>query len=125
MKKELIATFEDDYPYLCREAHFEIYDGWYDILRDLFAAVHDEVVRSGADKSKVTFTQIKEKFSMLTAYYMCEGDVLNNSISKLVHSYGSKSLTVCELCGEKGSGTTDSRWERILCRPCKKKEGRK
>ena len=125
MKKEHIATFEEDYPYLCREVRFETRDGWYDLLRNLFAAVHDEVTRLGVDKEKVTFTQIKEKFSMLTAYYTCSDAVLNDSMSKLTHIYGIKSLEVCELCGEKGSRTTDKRWERTLCRPCKKKEGRK
>lgn len=125
MKTRLCATFEEDYPYLCREVRFETYDGWYDLLRDLFADVHDEVIRLGVDKEKVTFTQIKEKFSGLTAYFTCEDKVMSDVMSKLTHDYGSKSLSVCELCGHKGSGTTDQRWERVLCRPCKKKEGRK
>ncbi len=125
MKRSLQHTFVEDYPYLCREARFETSDGWYDLLRNLFAAVHDEVTRMGIDKEKVTFTQIKEKFSMLTAYYTCEDQVLSDTMSKLVHIYGTRSLEICELCGAKGSGTTDQRWERVLCRPCKKKEGRK
>lgn len=125
MNERLIATFEQDYPDLSKHARFETGDGWYDLIRDMFAAVDELVKQYGVDPSTVSFSQIKEKFATLTAYYQCPHDALNREIGKVTHIYMLKSRSVCEDCSSPGSETTDARWSLILCESCKLKRGRK
>lgn len=119
MKKHLVATFDDDYPYLTKEARFETGDGWYDILRDMFAAVNQAIVDGGYDKDVMTFTQIKEKFGTLNAYYTCRSKELGSIVSEIVNNHEIRSHDTCERCGARGKATS-SGWIKVLCRRCKK-----
>jgi len=118
MKKHLVASFEDDYPYLTKEARFETGDGWYDILRDMFSDVHQAIVDGGHDKDVMTFTQIKEKFGTLNAYYTCKDRKLMIVVSPIIDKYETLSYTICERCGNPGRQTTGG-WIKILCRSCR------
>lgn len=126
MKEELQETFRQDYPELCRKVSFETGDGWYDLLRDLFAQAHAIVQKHGDAAKSVTFTQIKEKFGNLTAYFECgPSDPLREELWSLAHLFGELSLKVCERCGEPGSETTDQRWVKVYCIQCKRQQDRK
>ncbi len=121
MKKHLVASFEDDYPYLTKEARFETGDGWYDILRDMFSDVHQAIVDGGYDKDVMTFTQIKEKFGTLNAYYTCKDRKLMIVVSPIIDKYEIMSHDTCERCGDRGTATTDG-WIKVLCGRCKKQD---
>lgn len=120
MKKVYRDTFEQDYPYLTKTRPIECGDGWYDLLRDLFAEVDEVVRRKGLDKESIHFSQIKEKFGSLRAY-IHGGD---EEILKIISKYEGRSNKTCEGCGSKGSPTTDDRWMLTLCGACKQAQGR-
>lgn len=123
MKKHLVASFRDDYPYLTKEARFETGDGWYDILRDMFAAVHQAIVDGGHDDDVMTFTQIKEKFGTLNAYYACRDQKLGDVVSDIINRYETMSYGTCERCGRPGR-ETEGGWIKVLCSTCRKQEDR-
>lgn len=120
MKKILKETFDNDYPYLTKAHPIECGDGWYDLLRDLFAEVNDIVLRKEIDKETIYFSQIKEKFGSLRAY-LHGGD---EEIREIIGKYESRSNRTCEGCGSRGSPTTDDRWVLTLCGVCKQAQGR-
>lgn len=120
MKKHLIATFEQDYSYLTVHARFETADGWYDLMRDMFAEVHEYVEANNIDKSLISFSQIKEKFGTLNAY-----NNFPNGLSEIVDKFEGESYVVCEHCGSRGRMTSDERWSLVLCKTCMKADGRK
>ncbi len=102
-------------------------DGWFDILSSLcFMIVQEEQNIEGRNKYLISqnkepqpyepfrFTQIKEKFGGLRAYYYGGNDYIRGMV-RMAECWSYKT---CERCGEKGS--VDKRgWILTLCDKCK------
>lgn len=125
MKKELEDTFYADYPKLANDVYIAVNDGWYDILRDMFAEVQAELDKQtepdNADEY-AHFSQIKEKFGDLRVYM--NGNV-PSEVYDIISKYERLSSKVCEDCGTRGTKTKDCSWITTLCVSCKAKHDRK
>lgn len=64
--------------------------------------------------------QVKEKFGGLRFYAM--GERLKE-VMPLIQAAEARSYQVCEYCGQDGQGlvTTEGRWLKTLCKPCRDK----
>ena len=94
---------------------FECGDGWLPLLAKMFEDIDN--VLSYQEKENFRFTQIKEKFGGLRAYY--EGG--NNQVSAIVDKAEQDSYNTCEQCGiNKGVKQTKG-WVVSLCKKCMKK----
>lgn len=109
--------------------------GWVDLVEDLIYEVRDFLCKHNMPYKNFTFTQVKEKFGGLRAYYSMElesvddssnelDDELDDKLYNLIWLYERKSYTVCENCAQPGSITKDKGWVLTLCDSCKKKENR-
>lgn len=103
--------------------------GWVDLVEDLVYEVRDFLSKHNMPYNTFTFTQVKEKFGGLRAYYNLEHiddsyNELDDKLYDLVRLYESKSYTICENCAQPGSVTKDKGWILTLCESCKKKENR-
>jgi len=95
--------------------------GWYKILRNLMWSI-DKIDTN----RNFRFTQIKEKFGTLRAYYLLTGSTeeLDWAIQTLIDTAEKESESICEECGGPGQPNGDGGWIRTLCSPCREKRGR-
>jgi hypothetical protein len=121
MREELEKKLVEKYPQLFRDYGEDMRvtcmawgmphgDGWYKILEELCEQIKD---------SGVIFSQIKEKFGMLTIYYHGTTTKSDQEVSDLIHEAESKSREVCERCGEPGKCISDHGWLTTLCKKCR------
>lgn len=126
MKEILEETFRADYPRLTNNVYFAVDDGWYDLLRDMFAEVEYEV-KSRNIVDEVSFVQIKEKFGGLRAYFeinqCADGDY--EALTQVVSKYEKQSMTVCEICGAAARRSQKGGYIRTLCEACVKEQNAK
>ena len=123
MKRELQDKLIAACPILYGQAHiftkfvFECGDGWWELLNDLSLKL--EAYNNKRDSNYIVATQVKEKWGGLRFYIIgyCASDDENNEVYTLIDAAETKSLEVCEECGEPGK-CTDSRWLRTLCPRC-------
>ena len=109
LANNLIKTF----PALVNEKfYFEIEDGWYQIVFDLFTKIQKHCDYT---KQKVTIVQVKEKFAGLRVYYSHEGGEEDNVIFDLVMEALNKSYSTCEQTGGVGSLYHRGVWVKTLC----------
>jgi len=120
MKKELELKLLEKYPKLfqdyggdprktCMAWGMAHGNGWLEILEKACEKIKD---------TGTVFTQIKEKFGMLTIYYTAPNEV-HDFVSDVIRKAESKSLEICEQCGSKGKRTNDGGWLRTLCKHCR------
>lgn len=109
LSKNLIKTFPD---LIRKNLHFEIEDGWYQIVFDLFTKIQKHCEST---KQKVTILQVKEKFAGLRVYYSHEGGEKDNVVFDLVMEAQNKSYSTCELTGGVGSLYNCGIWVKTLC----------
>lgn len=117
MKQELAETFYADYPKLANDVYIGVDDGWYDLLRDMFAEVQLELSKY-IQEDDTYFVQIKEKFGNLRVYMA--GDT-TKEIYDVIEKYERLSGKVCEICGKAGSKTKNRSYVQTLCDSCKHK----
>ena len=88
-------------------------DGWYPIVRAACKkiAAHERL----AIARTFRFSQIKEKFGLLTIYH----DGGDSYCDGVVDMAEAMSAVTCELCGEPGK-PNDSGWISTLCEGCRK-----
>lgn len=119
MKNELEKKLVEKYPNLfehyrgdprqtCMAWGMSHGDGWYKLLEEAC----EKIKNTGT-----VFSQIKEKFGMLTIYYNCPNEE-DELVSKAIHHAETRSLEVCELCGEKAKRRSDGGWVITLCKTC-------
>lgn len=106
-------------------------DGWYSIIDNLLAIIKEYTEQNPEYYGRVNFTQIKEKFGVLRAYYNISpwnsediiskiaqqgtADFVNHMIRYAVFLSG----RTCERCGSvEKVGTTEKGWLQTLCKPC-------
>ena len=119
MDRRLQAVLNEKYPNLCQETRltpqqscmafgFEVGDGWFKLLDDLFSKLskHEGVV----------LAQVKEKFGLLRVYINHGTD----EVYKLIDECESKSGKICETCGEPGH-RCGRRWIYTACDSCERK----
>jgi hypothetical protein len=111
--------------------YYQCGDGWVDLLDDLFYAIESYLKDSKVNLELFWFTQIKEKFSTLRAYYgfseelmdIDNIDTITDKIEEIIGTYEEISGSICENCSRYGKTRTGS-WLRVLCNGCfKKREG--
>lgn len=113
MRKELEESLSKDYPTLSQDIIFEVEDGWYEIIRDMFSEV-DRLLNkknSEGNEDHFRFSQIKEKWGLLRVYYYGYFDGIDEIISK----YEKKSSSICEYCGSKGDRLKINGWYKTIC----------
>lgn len=134
--EERIAALKSGYPYLFAGQHREhdIAPGWFAIVEELCCQIDETLAE--AEKPKVRFVQIKQKFGGLRAYLnvaplrvdiVSEAGRLSGQFGKsgvpdiasrlapFVREAEEKSFRICELCGAAGHLRTDRNWLRTLC----------
>jgi hypothetical protein len=84
--------------------------GWFGLLERLCEAV-DKVLEA-EDRQAFTWTQIKEKYGYLCAYYSSPKYAL---IEPLITAAEYESERTCQVCGGKGISTEVNGWVRTLC----------
>tara|TARA_Y100000310_G_C20550442_1_gene747787 strand:+ start:565 stop:1062 length:498 start_codon:yes stop_codon:yes gene_type:complete len=122
---------KEKYPKLLKQTYPSVGEGWKDLLDNMLGQIQhymkwcweneyneDKTVLQDGEEPPETgkwiqqpeFTQIKEKFSGLRAYYY-GGD---ERIRGIVDSAEGMSYRICEICGNKGEARNDG-WRRTLC----------
>lgn len=95
---------------------FEVEDGWFDLLDNLFG----EMIECVHDMSKAGYLiyddfpeilQVKSKFGQLRVYMSS----YHKPIEKLIEEYTLKSLTTCEFCGKLAKGRDIKGWYYTVC----------
>jgi hypothetical protein len=108
--KEYPTYFKDIYgdpTKTCMAFGLAIGDGWYDLFHKLCEDI--KATNPGED---FTFSQVKEKFGGLRAYFDGGSDATGELISK--------SYTICERCGTKDNVTVEGSWIVTMCGKCRK-----
>ncbi len=101
MKQELTQQLIGKYPKLFRKID-AIYcgDGWYHLIDILCNLVQGYANRNTDETAQVAFTQIKEKFGVLSIYYQGAPHEYILGVTDFASELSSQ---VCEVTGEKGS----------------------
>ena len=111
----------DDYPLLFWDCKYiDCGLGWYDLIEDLCAKIHEEVAKEPIDGIEQyhfypMIAQVKEKFGGLRFYMHRETE----EISKLIEIAERKSETICEVCGAPGT-LRGVGWYHTACEEHKK-----
>lgn len=108
--KILRKTFPD---LVSRDFYFEIEDGWYQLVYDLFTNIQSHCTATG---EKVKMLQVKEKFGGLRVYYNHEGSENDSNIFNLVMEAQNKSYSTCEITGGAGHLHKRGLWVKTLCK---------
>lgn len=126
MDKEIEKKFIDEFPQFFQDMYGDpmktcmsfglcIGVGWRDLLWKLC-----EDIQAINPPEDFKFSQIKEKFGGLRAYY----DGGNEEVWDLVNKAEQDSFNVCEGCGSRESITTEGGWLITLCKTCREKNVR-
>lgn len=129
MRNELEKKLYDKYPHLFEQRHLNGYqtrmcdgcahgDGWYNILDKMCI----ELIKIDTEK-KISFSQIKEKFSTLRIYFDIkneESKILYSKANQIIFAAETESCITCEECGKPGNKRPGS-WIRTLCDDCDNK----
>lgn len=111
MTSDLEKTLIKRFPTLIsKNLHFEIEDGWYQLVYDLFTKIEE---RCKLAKETVLVLQVKEKFGGLRVYYTT--DCKDSTIFDLVFKAQDKSYTICEVTGGHGTLHEKGIWVKTLC----------
>jgi len=119
MNKELERKLITKYPNLFKDINLppfltlicfgcECYDGWYQILDDLFAKL--------SIFKDLKLLQVKEKFGELRIYL----NYYTDEIQKLILEAERKSRRTCEICGQKGKVCRTGGFIMVRCSKCLK-----
>jgi CRISPR/Cas system-associated protein Cas10 (large subunit of type III CRISPR-Cas system) len=91
---------------------YEFGKGWIPLVRKMAIEIKDCLEKNYPDAiEEFTFTQIKEKFGTLRAYFYPYFDELDNIIDK----YEKISARTCEVCGKPGTLKSDGYWMMTRC----------
>jgi len=88
-------------------------NGWYDLLWKLCEDIEKELKKDIEVKKEFAFTQVKEKFATLRAYYNGGTEKIETLICKAEQ----KSAVTCEICGKPGKQCGGA-WVKTLCKKC-------
>lgn len=91
--------------------HFEVQDGWFEILKE--ALVKIESLAKDCEEPPCLH-QVKEKFGSIRIYLSCETE----EMSKIIEETEIKSEKTCEFCGQPGRIIAPRFWLKCLCRKC-------
>lgn len=111
MKAELNQQLQSKYPEILtggRFRHFEVGDGWYELLDEALGKIQSRVDESGC--TQVVADQIKEKFGTLRFYKSGGDEVCRDFITEAE----AKSAKTCDTCGMPGEMVRSS-WIRVAC----------
>jgi len=112
MKDELLPVLRQSYPELFASPHLReirCYPGWSDLLNALCLTLQNHM-DDHPDARQLVIVQIKEKWGGLRVY-VNGGDVFCKGAIALAAEV---SLTVCELCGQRGSLVGEG-WVSVRC----------
>ncbi|GIO35720.1 hypothetical protein J41TS12_05810 [Paenibacillus antibioticophila] len=122
MRKELQQHLLDRFPWAKAQPRidnlwlrygFDIGDGWYNLICDLFSEI-EELYRAKGLEISLEFAQIKQKFGALTIYtYKTLPEVYD-----LIRKFQARSLEVCEKCADRGRLRKQVGWWITLCDSC-------
>lgn len=119
LEKKLVEKYPDalseygkDPRQTCMAWGFECGAGWYKIMEELCEKV--------GNLPGFKFSQVKEKFGMLTIYYNGPNSEEDRKIVRAaINEAEEKSLVTCENCGEPGKRSNDGGWLSVECKKCK------
>lgn len=96
-------------------AEVGIGEGWWQLMHDLCAEV-DALLDTPELKEHFRWTQVKEKFGGLRAYFtFYDGPAEKfEALYKIIAKYEEQSLETCEECGAPGKSRPTG-WIRVLC----------
>jgi len=110
MKLEVQKELDSIYPSATGDLYFGVGDGWAPLLRDLLIAL-----KALDLPPNFKVTDIKEKYGGLRFYT----NFSNDAVDDLIDQAESKSLDVCELCGEPGEVKAKGYWLSTRCAKCR------
>jgi len=120
MNGKLEKMLEDEFPFMRRAPGCDCGNGWFELLRGFCADIAMAYKKRGFEPD-IDILQIKEKFGQLRFYYSAgferDGGKLSKELDRIVRKWEKESLTVCELCGAKGSLRTVG-WYQVRCDEC-------
>lgn len=126
MKKELQEKLIKKYPHFFDwikeykgpihpiQFGFEIEDGWYWLLENLFEYLTNYQESNFEDNEKIKITQIKEKYGTLRVYYDGGNEVTDGMVWFAEHL----SSKLCERCGSNHNIIRTEGWIKYLCKSC-------
>lgn len=87
---------------------FECGDGWFELLRDLFAELN-----AIPDIGRISITQVKQKYGELRVY--TSGEAVPG-VDAAIQKAAERALITCEKCGKEGRPVVNERgWHRVTC----------
>jgi len=101
----------EKYPKLLEYCYPSVNEGWKDILDNMLGCIQHHL--KYAEQEQPFFSQIKEKFGGLRAYYY-HGDDTIRGITTMAEAI---SHHTCEECGNSGEKKPTS-WIKTLCDEC-------
>lgn len=115
-----------------RHGGIDVGDGWFKLVEKLcvFAQHHHDY----NGYPQLVFSQVKEKFGLLTIYYSfeeCTSQYAETGkkrekdyeyIQGAIDFVESISSTICEMCGAPATRESTSGWISTLCKECKRNE---
>lgn len=126
MNKELEKKYIEEFPKLFRDMYGDprvtcmawgctIGEGWDKLLYETCVKIQKHCDENNLD---FKFTQVKEKFGMLTLY--CQG--ADDNIRNIITEAEKKSVSICDICGSENAKLYTNGWLRARCRECENKE---
>jgi len=95
-----------------RHAFHEIGDGWIPLVKEMAVQIKKCLEKNYPNSvNEFEFTQIKEKFGTLRAYFYPYFEELDD----IVDEYEEKSAHTCEVCGKSGELKSDGYWLMTRC----------
>ena len=88
---------------------FECFDGWYDLLWELCETLEWQALMEGQPVPEAV--QIKQKFGALRFYT----DGATKQMLELIRDAESRSVTICEICGEPGERLSNGVCVKTRC----------
>ena len=110
---KLIEDFPRIFP---KPFHFDVSDGWFDLIYKLCSDIDIECTRLEMTANRwVTASQIKQKYGQLCFYYDGYGDT--GKVDDFIYAASDQSAVICEDCGLPGKERDDG-WIHTMCDVC-------
>lgn len=119
MRLELEEELTKQYSDILKISHFECDDGWFNLIKCVFAAVARHIKWSSNPPEDFKFVQIKEKFGGLRMYSENGNEVIKGIVSLAEEL----SYKTCEVSGFPGSIHIKNYWLKTLSEEEAKKLG--
>jgi hypothetical protein len=85
-------------------------NGWHGLVDETYDLL---------EPHEIEVTQVKEKFGQLRIYTGIMTKEVSDELDPKIWEIESRSMSVCECCGQPAEQRTKGGWLKSICNPCK------